>query len=329
MLDTLSLDPKMSILSPVGFLPASAASDGPITSGNDSTEGTFITLYSTKDASKFLTQQTIVHYAPPIVKAHSKKGRKKGGVAAVSSASASAKGVPTATGGATPTTSTTLPATAMPTPPSAPAPSVADAAGGQPKSKKEQEQEKGSSGCRRGGASAPSLTKDSLDEEEEEEVVEIPLPGMKPKANLKEEEKRQGLKPVKRPLAERLLPKPRKTGVDEQSFIRISSPFRSVLSTFSSIHFLPLFALFPLPFLLLSPSSLMPLLILGFHAPSSPDYPALARVMRVVPAGAAGQRTTHLSGEGKDPLEAEDADAPPQSQNESSSEADAQEQEQE
>jgi hypothetical protein len=35
---------------------------------------------------------------------------------------------------------------------------------------------------------------------------------MKPKANLKEEEKRQGLKLAKCPLAERLLPKPRDGG---------------------------------------------------------------------------------------------------------------------
>ncbi|KAJ6579144.1 hypothetical protein DFH09DRAFT_1276069 [Mycena vulgaris] len=161
----------------------------------------------------------------PTVKAHSKKQKKK----------------------AAPAASASAPAPAPATSASAPAPAVeATPAPAAPKSKKSKPKKKGAAaapaaagestddGWTRVGdtstsasASASvttaSLAEEDAEEEDEEEAEEIPLPGMRAAA-------------PRRPLAERLLPKPRKTGVDDM---------------------LPA---------------------------NTPDYPALARVMRVVPA---------------------------------------------
>ncbi|KAJ6451337.1 hypothetical protein C8R45DRAFT_946350 [Mycena sanguinolenta] len=172
----------------------------------------------------------------PAVRAHSKKSKNKKGA---KSATASLEvDTPMPTPRPSIPAAALVPAALVPAPPPAaapvlspiatPAPAPSSAKSKKPKSKKKSTPASASASTaaaagestddgwtRVGGdstsASAPSLTEDSLPEadEDEEEAEEIPLPGMRAK-NVSVRDK-----PPKRPLAERLLPKPRKTGVDE------------------------------------------------------------------------------------------------------------------
>ncbi|KAJ6501209.1 hypothetical protein C8R47DRAFT_1109155 [Mycena vitilis] len=193
----------------------------------------------------------------PVVKAHSKKEKKKdkGKKEKQGAAESGAQATPAAAAPSTPTPPAAVPAAA--------------AQGG--KAKKAKGKKKGTSagaasttatagestddGWTRVGSASASLTEDSLpeaEEDDESEAEEIPLPGMRPK-NVDPRESLKAAKP-KRPLAERLLPKPRKTGVDDM---------------------LPA---------------------------DSPDYPAIARVMRVVPGAAGAGERTPLAASTEDPI---------------------------
>ncbi|KAJ7864494.1 hypothetical protein B0H14DRAFT_3862579 [Mycena olivaceomarginata] len=276
----------------------------------------------------------------PLVKAHSKKAKKKASAASVSaSAKASPPSAPLPVPAPAP-----APEVATPTPPAAAAPVAKPK---KTKGKKKapapppQAGESTDDGWTRVGdhtntsASTTTTTEDSLPEEDEEaesEAEEIPLPGMRPKASLN--------KPPKRPLAERLLPKPRKTGVDERMQTRawtlmwVGRPWTDADGTIDGhiratemlltehevalcgreadseddaesdtwtrkaactcgpgqarVHRgerAPCEGARQLP---LAPPTMRPTAFLMLPA-SSPDYPALARVMRVVPG--TGQRT--------------------------------------